>query len=35
MPLFGCIGRIAAEEVVLQLLRDKCIPILMALRLVN
>ena len=26
---FGCIGRVATEEVVLQLLRSKCIPILL------
>jgi len=29
MPLFGCIGRVVTEEVVLQLLRCKCIPILL------
>jgi len=27
--IFGCIGRVASEEVVLQLLRSKCIPILL------
>jgi len=27
--IFGCIGRGATEEVVLQLLRSKCIPILL------
>ena len=28
-PLFGCISRVDTEEVVLQLLRSKCIPILL------
>jgi len=27
--LFGCIGRVATEDVVLQLLRSKCIPIML------
>jgi len=27
--IFGCIGRVATEEVVLQLVRSKCIPILL------
>ena len=27
--IFGCIGRVATEEVVLQRLRSKCIPILL------
>ena len=27
--IFGCIGRVATEEVVLQLLHSKCIPILL------
>jgi len=27
--IIGCIGRVATEEIVLQLLRSKCIPILL------
>jgi len=27
--IFGCIGRVATEEAVLQLLRSKCIPLLL------
>ena len=27
--IFGCIGRVATEDVVLQLLHSKCIPILL------